>query len=162
AVLLHPPELLLLDEPTDHLALVAAAPLAARLPHSGRTVLLASHDRGLRRRRDGGLLELGDADGPRPRSAGPLRTGTGQPPTPGRSAAMTHQPQKFETLAVHAGQTPDTDAGSRALPIHQPTSFVFPSAQSAADRFALAEAAPIYTRITNPTQAAVEDRISAL
>ena len=75
---------------------------------------------------------------------------------------MTHQPQKFETLAVHAGQTPDTDAGSRALPIHQTTSFVFPSAQSAADRFALAEAAPIYTRITNPTQAAVEDRIAAL
>ena len=75
---------------------------------------------------------------------------------------MTQQDQKFETLAVHAGQTPDTDAGSRALPIHQTTSFVFPSAQSAADRFALAEAAPIYTRITNPTQAAVEDRIAAL
>jgi O-acetylhomoserine (thiol)-lyase len=75
---------------------------------------------------------------------------------------MTQQPQKFETLAVHAGQTPDSDAGSRALPIHQTTSFVFPSAQSAADRFALAEAAPIYTRITNPTQAAVEDRIAAL
>ena len=75
---------------------------------------------------------------------------------------MTQQPQKFETLAVHAGQAPDSDAGSRALPIHQTTSFVFPSAQSAADRFALAEAAPIYTRITNPTQAAVEDRIAAL
>ena len=75
---------------------------------------------------------------------------------------MTQQDQKFETLAVHAGQTPDTDAGSRALPIHQTTSFVFPSAQSAADRFALAEAAPIYTRITNPTQAAVEDRIAGL
>lgn len=75
---------------------------------------------------------------------------------------MTQQPQRFETLAVHAGQAPDSDAGSRALPIHQTTSFVFPSAQSAADRFALAEAAPIYTRITNPTQAAVEDRIAAL
>ena len=75
---------------------------------------------------------------------------------------MTHQPQKFETLAVHAGQNPDSDAGSRALPIHQTTSFVFPSTQSAADRFALAEPAPIYTRITNPTQAAVEDRIAAL
>ena len=75
---------------------------------------------------------------------------------------MTQQPQKFETLAVHAGQAPDSDAGSRALPIHQTTSFVFPSAQSAADRFALAEPAPIYTRITNPTQAAVEDRIAAL
>ena len=75
---------------------------------------------------------------------------------------MTQQPQKFETLAVHAGQAPDSDAGSRALPIHQTTSFVFPSTQSAADRFALAEPAPIYTRITNPTQAAVEDRIAAL
>ncbi|AXK45983.1 O-acetylhomoserine aminocarboxypropyltransferase/cysteine synthase family protein [Brachybacterium saurashtrense] len=75
---------------------------------------------------------------------------------------MTAQPQQFETLAIHAGQAPDSDAGSRALPIHQTTSFVFPSAESAADRFALAEAAPIYTRITNPTQAAVEDRIAAL
>ncbi|MDN6328276.1 MAG: O-acetylhomoserine aminocarboxypropyltransferase/cysteine synthase family protein [Brachybacterium sp.] len=75
---------------------------------------------------------------------------------------MTEQPQKFETLTIHAGQSPDTDAGSRALPIHQTTSFVFPSAESAADRFALAEAAPIYTRITNPTQAVVEDRIAAL
>ena len=75
---------------------------------------------------------------------------------------MTQQPQQFETLAVHAGQAPDSDAGSRALPIHQTTSFVFPSTQSAADRFALAEPAPIYTRITNPTQAVVEDRIAAL
>ena len=75
---------------------------------------------------------------------------------------MTEQTHRFETLTIHAGQAPDSDAGSRALPIHQTTSFVFPSAQSAADRFALAEAAPIYTRITNPTQAAVEDRIAAL
>ena len=39
---------------------------------------------------------------------------------------MTQQPQRFETLAGHAGQAPDSDAGSRALPIHQTTSFVFP------------------------------------
>ncbi|MBB5830471.1 O-acetylhomoserine aminocarboxypropyltransferase/cysteine synthase family protein [Brachybacterium aquaticum] len=70
--------------------------------------------------------------------------------------------QKFETLAIHAGQTPDTDTGSRALPIHQTTSFVFPSAESAAGRFALTEPGPIYTRITNPTQSAVEDRVAAL
>ncbi len=69
---------------------------------------------------------------------------------------------RFETLAIHAGQDPDPGAGSRALPIHQTTSFVFPSAESAADRFALAEAGPIYTRITNPTQGAIEDRIAAL
>ena len=75
---------------------------------------------------------------------------------------MADQPLKFETLTVHAGQEPDSDAGSRALPIHQTTSFVFPSAESAADRFALAEAGPIYTRITNPTQSAVEDRVAAL
>ncbi|MFC7375200.1 O-acetylhomoserine aminocarboxypropyltransferase/cysteine synthase family protein [Brachybacterium sp. GCM10030268] len=71
-------------------------------------------------------------------------------------------PQQFETLAIHAGQEPDPGSGARALSIQQTTSFVFPSAESAADRFALAEAAPIYTRITNPTQAAVEDRIAAL
>src|SRR5699024_10641309 len=81
---------------------------------------------------------------------------------PRRSPEMTEQPQKFETLTIHAGQSPDTAAGSRALPIHQTTSYVFPTADSAADRFALTEAAPIYTRITNPTQAVVEDRIAAL
>ncbi|MGO2311023.1 MAG: O-acetylhomoserine aminocarboxypropyltransferase/cysteine synthase family protein [Brachybacterium tyrofermentans] len=77
-------------------------------------------------------------------------------------SATPAQPQKFETLTIHAGQTPDSDAGSRALPIHQTTSFVFPSAESAADRFALAEAGPIYSRINNPTQGAVEDRVAAL
>ena len=66
----------------------------------------------------------------------------------------------FETLAVHAGQEPDPATGARALPIYQTTSFVFPNAQSAADRFALAELGPIYTRI--PTQEAVENRIAAL
>ncbi|MGO2822158.1 MAG: O-acetylhomoserine aminocarboxypropyltransferase/cysteine synthase family protein [Brachybacterium tyrofermentans] len=77
-------------------------------------------------------------------------------------SATPAQPQKFETLTIHAGQTPDSDAGSRALPIHQTTSFVFPSAESAADRFALAEAGHIYSRINNPTQGAVEDRVAAL
>lgn len=75
---------------------------------------------------------------------------------------MSQQPQKFETLTIHAGQTPDSENGSRALPIHQTTSFVFPSAESAADRFALTEAGPIYSRINNPTQGAVEDRVAAL
>ncbi len=68
----------------------------------------------------------------------------------------------FETRQIHAGQTPDTATGARALPIYQSTSFVFPSAQSAADRFALTELAPIYTRIGNPTQEAVETRIASL
>ncbi|GAA1049740.1 bifunctional o-acetylhomoserine/o-acetylserine sulfhydrylase [Arthrobacter russicus] len=68
----------------------------------------------------------------------------------------------FETRQIHVGQTPDAATGARALPIYQTTSFVFPSAQSAADRFALAELEPIYTRIGNPTQDAVEQRIASL
>jgi O-acetylhomoserine (thiol)-lyase len=68
----------------------------------------------------------------------------------------------FETLQVHAGQTPDAATGARALPIYQTTSFVFEDAAQAAGRFSLAEAGPIYTRITNPTQETVENRIAAL
>ncbi|GAB94338.1 O-acetylhomoserine (thiol)-lyase [Kineosphaera limosa] len=69
---------------------------------------------------------------------------------------------QFETKQVHAGQTPDSQTGARALPIYQTTSFVFPDAQTAADRFALADLGPIYTRLGNPTQDAVEARIAAL
>ena len=68
----------------------------------------------------------------------------------------------FETKQIHAGQVPDGDTGARALPIYQTTSFVFKDAKQAADRFALAELGPIYTRITNPTQEAVETRIAEL
>ncbi|MFJ3957503.1 bifunctional o-acetylhomoserine/o-acetylserine sulfhydrylase [Arthrobacter sp. NPDC090010] len=68
----------------------------------------------------------------------------------------------FETRQIHIGQEPDAATGARALPIYQTTSFVFPSAESAANRFALAELAPIYTRIGNPTQDAVEQRIASL
>jgi len=68
----------------------------------------------------------------------------------------------FETRQIHVGQEPDAATGARALPIYQTTSFVFPSAESAANRFALAELAPIYTRIGNPTQDAVEQRIASL
>ena len=68
----------------------------------------------------------------------------------------------FETRQIHAGQEPDSATGARALPIYQTTSFVFPSAESAANRFALAELAPIYTRIGNPTQDAVEQRVASL
>ncbi|MEE6287348.1 bifunctional o-acetylhomoserine/o-acetylserine sulfhydrylase [Georgenia sp. MJ173] len=68
----------------------------------------------------------------------------------------------FETKQIHAGQQPDGDTGARALPIYQTTSFVFKDAKQAADRFALAELGPIYTRITNPTQEAVETRIAEL
>ncbi|MDR6621744.1 bifunctional o-acetylhomoserine/o-acetylserine sulfhydrylase [Sinomonas atrocyanea] len=76
---------------------------------------------------------------------------------------MSGNPQwSFETRQIHVGQTPDAETGARALPIYQTTSFVFPSAESAAKRFALAELAPIYTRIGNPTQDAVEQRIASL
>jgi len=68
----------------------------------------------------------------------------------------------FETLQIHAGQQPDPVTGSRALPIHQTTAYVFDSTDQAANRFALAELGPIYTRINNPTQEVAEQRIAAL
>ncbi|MFI2755109.1 bifunctional o-acetylhomoserine/o-acetylserine sulfhydrylase [Cellulomonas sp. P22] len=68
----------------------------------------------------------------------------------------------FETRQIHAGQTADPTTGARALPIYQTTSFVFPDATVAADRFALKDLGPIYTRIGNPTQQVVEDRVASL
>jgi O-acetylhomoserine (thiol)-lyase len=68
----------------------------------------------------------------------------------------------FATRQIHAGQTPDAATGARALPIYQTTSFVFDDADQAADRFALAELGPIYTRIGNPTSEVVENRIADL
>lgn len=68
----------------------------------------------------------------------------------------------FETRQIHAGQVADPTTGARALPIYQTTSFVFPDAGVAADRFALKDLGPIYTRIGNPTQEVVENRIASL
>lgn len=68
----------------------------------------------------------------------------------------------FETRQIHAGQQPDPATGARALPIYQTTSFVFPDADVAANRFALADLGPIYTRIGNPTTDVVEQRIADL
>ncbi|WP_066585659.1 bifunctional o-acetylhomoserine/o-acetylserine sulfhydrylase [Cellulomonas timonensis] len=68
----------------------------------------------------------------------------------------------FETRQIHAGQSADPTTGARALPIYQTTSFVFPDAGVAADRFALKDLGPIYTRIGNPTQQVVEDRLASL
>ncbi|NLS09513.1 O-acetylhomoserine aminocarboxypropyltransferase [Nesterenkonia sp. MY13] len=73
----------------------------------------------------------------------------------------TSQP-KFETLQIHAGVEPDPGSGARALPIQQSTSFVFPSTEAAAKRFGLEELGPIYSRLTNPTVEAVENKIAAL
>jgi O-acetylhomoserine (thiol)-lyase len=68
----------------------------------------------------------------------------------------------FETRQIHAGQAPDAAFGARALPIYQTTSFVFRDAEHAANLFALKELGNIYTRIMNPTQDAVEQRIASL
>lgn len=68
----------------------------------------------------------------------------------------------FETRQIHAGQEADPVTGSRALPIHQTSSFVFPDARTAAARFGLQEVGPIYTRLTNPTTEVVENRIASL
>ncbi len=75
---------------------------------------------------------------------------------------MTSANWSFETRQVHAGQEADPTTGARALPIYQTTSFVFPDAQVAADRFALKDLGPIYTRIGNPTQGVVEERVASL
>ena len=68
----------------------------------------------------------------------------------------------FETRQVHAGQQPDPSTGARALPIYQTTSYQFKDTEHAANLFALKEFGNIYTRIMNPTQDAVEQRIAAL
>ena len=69
---------------------------------------------------------------------------------------------KFETLQLHAGQVADATTKSRAVPIYQTTSFVFEDTQEGAELFALQKAGNIYTRITNPTTSAFEERIAAL
>ena len=69
----------------------------------------------------------------------------------------------FQTKALHVGQeSADPATDSRAVPIYQTTSYVFHSAQHAADRFGLKDAGNIYGRLTNTTQGVLEDRISAL
>ena len=68
----------------------------------------------------------------------------------------------FETRQIHAGQSPDSQTNARALPIYQTTSYTFNSTEHAANLFALKEFGNIYTRIMNPTQAAVEDRLASL
>ena len=68
----------------------------------------------------------------------------------------------FETRQIHAGQAPDAATGARALPIYQTTSYVFRDTDHAASLFALQELGNIYTRIMNPTQDAVEQRLASL
>src|SRR5882724_7367952 len=68
----------------------------------------------------------------------------------------------FDTLCLHAGQIPDAATGARALPIYQTTSFVFDSADHAASLFNLQTFGNVYSRISNPTVAVLDERVAAL
>jgi len=70
--------------------------------------------------------------------------------------------QKFETLCLHAGQQPDPATTSRGVPVYRTSSYVFKSTEHAANLFALKELGNIYTRIMNPTQDVLEQRVAAL
>jgi O-acetylhomoserine (thiol)-lyase len=80
----------------------------------------------------------------------------------GRALMSDPKSWSFETLQIHAGQTADPTTGARALPIYQTTAYQFRDTEHAANLFGLAELGNIYTRIMNPTQDAVEQRIAAL
>jgi O-acetylhomoserine (thiol)-lyase len=72
------------------------------------------------------------------------------------------QAWSFETKQIHAGQRPDPTTGSRAVPIYQTTAYAFRDTAHAANLFGLAEEGNIYTRIMNPTQGVLEERVAAL
>ena len=75
---------------------------------------------------------------------------------------MTSPQWGFDTRQIHAGQTPDSATGARAVPIYQTTSYQFRDSQHAANLFALAEIGNIYTRLMNPTTGVLEARLSDL
>ena len=98
-------------------------------------------------------------------AGGPAGAADAPPQAPAASAPPSAEAPAgwhFETKQVQAGHTPDCATGARAVPVYQSTSFVFPSAQEAADRFALRSLGPIYTRLDNPTNAIVAARVNAL
>ena len=68
----------------------------------------------------------------------------------------------LETLCLHAGQVPDAATGSRAMPLYQTSAYVFDSAEHASSLFNLQTFGNIYTRLSNPTTAAFEERMAAL
>jgi len=68
----------------------------------------------------------------------------------------------FDTLALHAGSAPDPATGARAVPIHLTTSFVFQSSEHAASLFNMERSGHVYSRISNPTNAVLEERVAAL
>ena len=69
---------------------------------------------------------------------------------------------KPDTLSLHAGQRPDPATGARATPIYQTSSFVFDNSEIAAGIFNVERTGHVYSRITNPTNSVLEERISAL
>ena len=75
---------------------------------------------------------------------------------------MSDRPHHFDTLQIHAGANPDPATGARQVPIYQSTAFVFQDADHAARLFNLQEVGYIYSRLTNPTVAALAERITHL
>src|SRR6267142_6220673 len=69
---------------------------------------------------------------------------------------------RFDTLTLHAGQPPDPATGARAVPIYQTTSYVFRDTEHAASLFNMERAGHVYSRISNPTVAVLEERVAAL
>src|SRR5216117_483938 len=69
---------------------------------------------------------------------------------------------RFDTLTLHAGAAPDPATGARATPIYQTTSFVFRDTDHAAALFNMERAGHVYSRISNPTSAVLEERVAAL
>ncbi|PPK42255.1 O-acetylhomoserine sulfhydrylase [Trinickia symbiotica] len=90
-----------------------------------------------------------------------IRWPTGQP-TPDATGRPPMSANRFDTLAVHAGATPDPATGARATPIHQSTAFVFRDSDHAAALFNMERAGHVYSRISNPTVAVFEERVAAL
>ncbi|NKC01362.1 MAG: O-acetylhomoserine aminocarboxypropyltransferase [Pseudomonadales bacterium] len=72
------------------------------------------------------------------------------------------KPIGFDTLTLHAGQSPDPTTGARAVPIYQSASFVFPDSDFAAGLFNIERAGHVYSRLSNPTNAVLEERMAAL
>ena len=75
---------------------------------------------------------------------------------------MTDHQFGFKTKSLHAGSSPDPQTGSRTVPIYQSTAFVFENTEDAGDLFALRKFGNIYSRIGNPTVAALEEKVAAL
>ena len=99
-------------------------------------------------------------------NSGIIRNRPPAPPLPrrvkARPAPPTNLAHGFETRAIHAGAAPDPTTGARATPIYQTTAYVFDDVDHAASLFNLHDFGYIYSRLTNPTVAVLEERIASL